>query len=118
MELKLTIYGKENGQRVVEKTYTADTYTLLFGTLEDFIQAVDLDAIMGCTTDSEFISEVAKAITQGFDLIAPLFMDVFPGLTKEELRRAPIQEMVSTVLGILTYTMSGIFKTTNGRKNR
>jgi len=118
MELKLNIYGKENGQRAVEKTYTTDTYSLLFGTLEDFIKAVDIDAIMGCNTDAEFISEVSKAITQGFELISPLFMDVFPGLTKEELRKAQVQEMVSVVLGILTYTMSGIFKTTNGRKNR
>ena len=33
MELKLNIYNKKN----IEKTYSTDTYDLMFGTVEDFI---------------------------------------------------------------------------------
>ena len=39
MELKLNIYNKKE----IVKTYTAETYDLMFGTVEDLIDLINLD---------------------------------------------------------------------------
>ena len=39
MDLKLNIYEK----RKIVKTYTAETYDLMFGTVEDLLNIIDID---------------------------------------------------------------------------
>ena len=41
MDLKLNIYEK----RKIVKTYTAETYDLMFGTVEDLLDVIDIDNI-------------------------------------------------------------------------
>ena len=47
MELRLNIYKVENGVKTIEKTYTANDYEIMFGTIEDIIDALELDKING-----------------------------------------------------------------------
>lgn len=76
-----------------EKIYEADGYDLLMGTVEDFIDIIDLDKI----NDNV---EVAKMVVKGIDQIRPLIKDVFPELTDEEFRRVSVNDLIQTIIEI------------------
>ena len=86
--LKLNIY-KEDNKNEIEKTYTAEGYDLMLGTLQDIMAIIDVDKI-----NSGNEVELAKMAIRGFDQIAPILRDVFPGVTSEELRRTKTKELV------------------------
>lgn len=113
MELKLNIYEK----RKIVKTYTADTYDIMFGTLEDIIGAVDVEKLQGSAGDTEFIAAVAKIITQGFSVFKPLLKDIFDGLTDEELRNTRVKDVVPVILAVLQYAFSEMTSMGGNTKN-
>lgn len=105
MEMKLNVYkGRE-----IEKTYTAETYDLMFGTLEDIISIIDLDALNNKEESAEFVGAVAKVVVKGFDQFKPLLKDIFSGLTDEELRRVKVSEIVPVVINVVKYAFSQSF---------
>lgn len=91
-EITLNVYKAEN-KNEVEKTYTANGYDLMLGTVEDFMNILDLDK-MGDQI------EVAKMVVKGYGQIKPLLKDVFPELTDEELKRIKVPELVQTIVQI------------------
>lgn len=91
-EITLNIY-KEDNKNEVEKTYKADGYDLMLGTVEDFMAILDLDNINNNI-------EVAKMVVKGYSQIKPLLKDVFPGVTDEELKRVKVPELVNTIIQI------------------
>ena len=82
MDLKLNIYEK----RKVIKTYTAETYDLMFGTVEDLLDVMDIDNIQA-DNRTELLKAVAKVLAHSMDIVKPLLKDIFEGLTDEELRK-------------------------------
>lgn len=86
--LNLNIYKADN-KNEIEKTYTAEGYDLMLGTLQDIISIFDIDKI-----NSGNETELAKMAVRGFDQIAPILRDVFPEVTPEELRRTKTKELV------------------------
>ncbi len=92
MELKLNIY---NG-KVIEKTYITDTYDLMYGTIEDVLNVIDLDKI-------DKSVELGKMIIRLLPLIKPFLKDVFDGLTDEELRRTKVKEVKQIFEKIFSY---------------
>lgn len=100
MELKLNIYEKKE----VVKTYTADTYDVMFGTLEDMINAIDFEGIKK-GTDAELILAVSKAIPRVFNIIKPLFKDIFDGLTDDEIKQCKVKEMAAVIVKLVIFTM-------------
>ena len=50
--MKLNIYKKENGKKVIAKTYEAETYDLMYGTVEDFLNLIDVQNIKILTTET------------------------------------------------------------------
>ena len=112
MELRLNIYKKQNE---VEKTYSANTYDLMFGTMEDFIEIIDLDKLSS-NKNEDFVSAIARLVTEGMGQLKPLFLDVFEGLTEEELRRTKVNELVTIVFNIIKYSVAQI-NSTGARKN-
>ena len=113
MELKLNIYEK----RKVIKTYTADTYDIMFGTLEDIIGAVDVEKLKGSAGDAEFIAAVAQVITKGFGVFKPLLKDIFDGLTDDELRNTRVKDVVPVIIGVLQYAFSEMMDMGGNAKN-
>lgn len=105
MEMKLNVY---NG-REIEKTYVAETYDILFGTLEDIINIIDIEALSNREESVDFIAAVAKIVVKGFDQFKPLLKDIFPGLTDEELRRVKVSEIVPVVINVVKYAFSQSF---------
>lgn len=105
MELKLNVYKG----RQVEKTYTADSYDIMFGTIEDIIGVIDLDALTNQKNDADFVRAVGGVIVKGFDQLKPLLMDIFPDLTEEELRRTRVKELVPLVMDVIKYSFTTFF---------
>lgn len=91
-EITLNIYSaKKKGE--IEKTHTADGYDLMLGTVDDFMEIIDIDKL-----DNEM--EIAKMIAKGYGQLKPLLKDVFPDLTDDELRRAKVKDLVATIIQI------------------
>ena len=110
MDLKLNIYGKKK----VVKTYTAETYDLMFGTVEDLIDLIELDQLKN-GTDAEIIKLVGKVIINGMGIIKPLLKDIFEGLTDEELKNTKVSEISTALVEIVKFSISQITKGTNGK---
>lgn len=100
MELKLNVYkGRE-----VEKTYTTDTYDLMYGIVEDILGVLDLEKM----TDN---LEVAKMVINLMPQIKPFLKDVFEGLSDEELRRTKVKELIAVFVNIVMYSINEIAET-------
>lgn len=96
MELKLNIY---NDKREIEKTYTAETVDLFFGTVEDLLNLIDLNKI-----DDKL--EMGKTVLKAIPLLKPFLKDVFVGLTNDELRRTKITELVPLFVNIFVFAFN------------
>lgn len=110
MDLKLNIYEK----RQVVNTYTAETYDLMFGTVEDLLDVMDIDNIQA-DNKTELLKAIAKVLAHSMDIVKPLLKDVFEGLTDEELRKTKISEIVDVLSNIVTYSINQITKGNNGK---
>ena len=104
--LKLDVYkfDAETGrtsQTEIEKTVTAETYDLMFGTVEDILGL--LDAI-GDTTDAD---AVLKAITVNWDKLCVLLLDVFPQMTRDDLKHVKVREVVPVIVELFKFVVDG-----------
>lgn len=95
--LTLNIY---KNQREVETTYTAEGYDLMTGTVEDILE------IMEGVSDTADEAKILKTIGENKDKLFDLLMDVFPGVTKEELRRTKLKEMIPFFIALFGYVQA------------
>lgn len=105
MEMKLNIYEKKK----IIKTYTAETYDLLFGTVEDLVDILELDTLK-TASDVEVIKLATNVITKGMDIIKPLLKDIFEGLTDDELRNTHVSEIVTVLVEVIKFAINQITK--------
>lgn len=90
--ITLNIYGKGNKREPV-KVLTADGYDLMLGTIEDFMEIIDLDKI----DDNK---ELAKMVVKGYDQLKPLLKDIFEDMTDEDFRGVKVPDLVLTILDV------------------
>lgn len=107
--ISLNIYKKDD-KKTIEKTYTVDGYELMLGTVEEFVNIIDVDKLNDNTA-------VAGMVLKGYGKIKPLIKDIFPGITDEELNRVKVTELVQVVIDTgmsvaenFAYLKSGNFK--------
>lgn len=98
--MKLRIYEKKE----VVKTYEADKYDLMFGTLEDVADAVKLDELQ-TGTDVEIIKMVGRFVFTSMDTVKSLMKDIFEGLTDDELRNTKVSEMATVLVDVVKFTI-------------
>ena len=98
--IELNIYSKEDKKKV-EKTYKTNGYDLMLGTVEDFMQIIDVDKMDDKTA-------VAKMIIKGYSQIKPLIMDVFPELSEEEFKMVKVTDLVGTIMQIGTSVVESL----------
>jgi hypothetical protein len=96
MELKLNIYEG----RKVAKTYTAESVDLSFGVIEDVLDALDFESMR-----SGDKVELAGMIVKCKDQIKPFLMDIFDGLTAEEVRHTRTGNLVEVFRGLYEYAV-------------
>jgi len=103
--MKLNIYGKnEDGKKIIVKTYTAETYDLMFGTCEDVAHAVNLDALK-TGSDVEIIKMVGNLVLQSMDTVKDLLKDIFEDITDEELKNTKVTEIAIVLVDVVKFTI-------------
>ena len=95
--MKLNIY---KNQHEIEKTYEVEEYDIMYGTIQDILEVLD-NGLDNIQDQNQLISLVAKNRSKLEDLILDIFGN--DGLTKEELRRIKLKEMVSLFIELFTY---------------
>ena len=110
MDLKLNIYEKKK----VVKTYTAETYDLMFGTVEDLLDVIDIDNIQAGDR-TELLKEIAKVLVHSMDIVKPLLKDIFEGLTDEELRNTTLKNIIDVLAEVIAYSINQLTKGNNGK---
>lgn len=111
MKLTLNIYkcGK------VEKMYTAEDFVLTTGTCEDILDLAEktklLDMIGKPNVDQFTLGvEGLRTVSRAFPKLKPMLMEVFEGLTEEEIKRTSIKEVGQVVVKIIQYTVGELFE--------
>ena len=91
MATKITLNIMDNeDKKKIGKVYEADGYDLLMGTVEDFMDIIDVDKINDRM-------ELMKMVIKCMDQIKPLIKDVFPELTDEEFKLVRVNDLVNTI---------------------
>jgi hypothetical protein len=111
--MKLNIYDHKE----VIKTYEADEYELMFGTVEDMIDAAKLDKIES-GTDAEIVMAATNLVTTSMDTVKDLLKDVFDGLTDDEIRHTRVSEIVNVIVDVIRYAISQISLFGGGKKGK
>lgn len=101
MKFTLNIYEKKK----VIKTYESDSYDLMFGTLEDFVNVIDERLFSDDISEIDFAKLGLSLVKSSFGQLKPLLFDVFDGLTEEELRKTKTSELVGVILSIAKYSI-------------
>ena len=99
MQLLLNVYDPKT--KLVAKQYRAETVDIMFGTIEDIIDIVDVDKL----NDN---MELAKVLMVAMKKLKPLLKEVFTGLTDEELKCTSIKELIPLFKDILNFMMNEI----------
>jgi hypothetical protein len=111
--MKLNIYDHKE----VIKTYEANEYELMFGTVEDMIDAAKLDKIES-GTDAEIVMAATNLVTTSMDTVKDLLKDVFDGLTDDEIRNTRVSEIVNVIVDVIRYAISQISLFGGGKKGK
>lgn len=109
-EMKLNIYEKKE----VVKTYTAETYDLMFGTVEDLIALIDVDNL-NLNDDSTLVSVAANVVVGGMDIVKPLLKDIFDGLTDDELKNTRVSDLAVVLVEVVKFTLEQMGKGLTGK---
>ena len=108
--MKLNIYNKKQ----IIKTYEVDTYDLMFGTVEDVANAIDIDSLK-TGSDVEIIKMVGKLVMTSMDTVKNLLKDIFDGLTDEELKKTKVSEIATVLVDIVKFTIAQLNLGLNGK---
>ena len=90
-DIKLNIYDRDTKE--IAKTYTVDTVDLMFGTVEDILDVIEIDKL----NDQKAI---AVMIVKAWGQLKPFLKDIFPGLTDDEIKGVKINEMIPVFMQI------------------
>ena len=99
MQLVLNIYDPVT--KIITKQYTSETVDIMFGTIEDLIDVIDMDNL---SNDMEW----AKLIVMSMKKIKPLLKEVFTDVTDEELKNTKIKELVPLFINIFKFALDEI----------
>jgi len=108
--MKLNIYEKKK----VIKTYETNTYDLMFGTVEDIANAIDIDSLK-TGSDVEIIKMVGKLVMTSMDTVKNLLKDIFDGLTDEEIKGTKVSEIATVLVDVVKFTIAQLNLGANGK---
>ena len=94
--MKLNIY---KDQKTVEKTYEVNAYDIMFGTVEDVFDVLEH------VEDLNDQEALIRLISENRSKLNDLLLDIFgsEGLTKEELRKVKLKELVAVFIDLFRY---------------
>lgn len=120
--ISLSIYRRnpETKRRELDRVETAETAFLPFGPVQDILEAIDIETVVGLMAGKEIedktavVTALAPAIMGAMKEITPILLDTFPGATEEEIRMCDTGEICRVVVDILAMAVKTIFA--NGAK--
>lgn len=92
--MKLNVY---KNQKEIEKTYSIDTYDLMYGTVEDILAI--FDEVDDLSDNMKLFSVIQKNRTKLNDLL----LDIFPDMTEADLRKIKLKELVPLFIELFNY---------------
>lgn len=104
--MKLDIFDKKGN---IEKTYEKDVHDLLFGTVDDVSQALDLQNNEKISLE-DLTTIVTEFIGSDIDTAKEIIKGIFDGLTDEELRRAKLADYMGVIVEVVSFTMGALGK--------
>lgn len=102
--MQLNIY---KSQTEVEKTYETEAYDVMYGTLMDVFEILDQ------VTDLQDDMALMKVITSNRETLNLLLLDIFPGLTRDELKRTKVKELVPVIAELFGFVAQTFAKRKN-----
>ena len=97
--IELNVYKKDS-KKDIEKTYRVEGYELMLGTVEDFMNIIDVEKLANNV-------EAAKMLMKCYKQLMPLLKDIFPTITDEELKRVKVNELIGTFMQVGTAIIEG-----------
>lgn len=110
MKFELKTYKPD--KKTVAKTYRSDRIKLHFGTVKGFLKIINPEKI-----NLEDKEQLATILFLNWEKIIPLFSDIFPGITEEELDTVEIADMIGVVRSVFVYLTEEVNNLTGGEKN-
>lgn len=101
--MKLNIYDRKK----VVKTYTTDSYDLMFGTVEDVANAIKLDEIQNGSETEILKAIIAMAMTSK-EVVKDLLKDIFEGITDDEIRHTRVRDQAAVLYEVVVFTFKGL----------
>lgn len=91
----IVLHTYEKGK--VAKTFTADKFSLMMGTIEDAL------ALFEKATEADDNAAIATIIVKNRDVLYNIILDIFPEMTREDIRNVRSEELIPFFLQILDY---------------
>lgn len=107
-DLILKIYDDKN--KNIEKTYTASTYDLMFGTVMKLMELLKIEEM-----DDQL--EMLKTIYGAWEEIRVVLAGVYPDVTPDEWRRVRVKELLPLILKIAKFSVTEMFSIPTDEKN-
>ena len=110
MKFELKTYKADN--KTVAKTYRSDRVGIRFGTVKGILKAIPKEGI-----DLNDDMAVGRLLLQEWENISPLFRNIFPGLTEEELDTCEIEDMIEVMRVVIAFASEKFGEMVGGSKN-
>lgn len=106
--MTLPIYGRdENGKRAIVKTYKAETYDLMWGTVEDVANAFKLDNVQELT-EEQLNQLIGAFIVEHLPQVHEFLKDIFEDITDDEIRNTKAEDVVMVFIDLIIYTVTKV----------
>lgn len=102
LSLEVYKHDAETGrtsQTEVEKTVTAEAYDLMFGTVEDVLGLLDV------VRDDSDQDAIIRAVVDNWGKLTILLLDVFPQLTREDIKHIKVRDVVPVMIELFKYVV-------------
>lgn len=114
--LTLNVYAHDletgrTSQTDVAKTVTAEAYDIMFGTVEDILSLLD------AVRDDSDNNEIIRAVVENWDKLCVLLLDVFPDLTRDDLKHIKVRDVIPVMVELFRYVVEGFGGGKSGLKN-
>lgn len=122
--ISLNIYRRnpESKRRELDRTVTAETAFLPFGPVQDILEAIDIETVVGLMSGKEvedktaIVTAMAPAIMGAMKEITPILLDTFPDVAEEEIRMCDTGEICRVVVEILAMAVKTMFASSAKKK--
>lgn len=108
--MQLPIYGRgDDGRKTIVKTYKAEAYDLMWGTIEDIANAFRLDDAK--EVSGEQLEQMLGAyIVSNLPNVHEFLKDIFTGITDEEIRSTKAEDVINVFVDLAIYTIGNVSK--------